>query len=122
MTAHICAAFVAALFVAADAPDDAVKKEQEKLKGTWVVESFQLGEKTIDKLKGTTYQFNGEKLIITIPGQKGTEGTYKLDPSKNPKALDIVTPVGDGKVTSHTIYALDGDELKICSSSTTTTT
>jgi uncharacterized protein (TIGR03067 family) len=117
------ALFAVALLVAADAPDEAVKKEQEKFKGTWIVESFQVGDKTLDKLKGMTYRFDGDKVFIKVPDGKEIEGTYKLDPSKNPKELDIITPRSDGgKVVSPAIYAFDGEELKICSGATTTTT
>jgi uncharacterized protein (TIGR03067 family) len=119
----IVALFAVTLLVAADAPDEAVKKEKEKLKGTWVVESFQVGGMKLDKLKGMTYRFDGDKLFIKAPGQKEVEGAYRIDPSKDPKQLDIVTPRSDGgKATSLAVYALDGDELKVCSGLTTTTT
>lgn len=124
MKIRIGAALFVALLIAADTPDEAVKKEQEKLNGTWVVESFQTGEKTNDKLKGMTYRFEGEKIYFTPPGQKEAKSRdFKIDPTKTPKHINIITTRDDGKQTiSEAIYSLEGDELKICTSPTVTTT
>jgi uncharacterized protein (TIGR03067 family) len=117
------ALFAIVFLITADTPEEAVKKEKEKLKGTWVVQSFEVNGKPLDALKGMSYVFDGDKLIVKRAKQNDREGSYKLDPSKEPKELDIITPHPDGgKTTTRAVYILDGDELTICSGTTTTTT
>src|SRR5262245_65584155 len=41
--------------------------------------------------------------------------TFKLDPAKKPKAMDVTYDDGPNKgKTNHAIYALQGDTLTIC--------
>ena len=122
MKVRIGAALVAALLVAAD-PQDDVKKEREKFSGTWVVRSFETDGKAIDALKGTTFAFDGEKFTSKVPDQKSAGGTYKLDPSKELKEIDLlVNRVGGGKTTTRAVYAFDGHELRIYAAATTVAT
>ena len=46
-------------------------------------------------------------------GNKKEKVAYKLDPSKNPKAIDLTTADKEKMMTA-AIYELDGDTLKIC--------
>src|SRR5260370_28122282 len=52
-----------------------------------------------------TVSFDGGKLVFAQGDRKGPATTYTIDPSKNPKAIDIGTAKG--------IYAIDGDSLKL---------
>ena len=101
------------LMVAADTKDDA-KKELEKFAGTWIVVSVERGgEKTPDDMvksfnlklviKGDAYEsFFGENSV--------DKGTLKVDASKTPKAVDILTK----GMTIQAIYEFSGDEMKCC--------
>ncbi len=124
MKVRIGAALVAALLVVADVaadPMDDVKKEKDKFKGTWVVKSFEADGKAIDSLKGMTFTFDGDKFTSKVPDQKAAPGSYKLDPSKELKELDLmVNRPGGGKTTTRAVYAFDGYELKIYAAATTT--
>jgi len=97
------------LCFAADAKEDAAK-DKEKLQGTWqVVGGEEQGEKIADaKLKMADMRFiiDGDK----IRKEKGKGGTFKLDPTKKPKEIDL----SDDKETVKGIYSLDGDTLKFC--------
>ncbi len=42
------------------------------------------------------------------------KGTFKLDPSKKPKAMDLTLEKKGKKETALFIYELDGDNLKLC--------
>lgn len=119
MKVRIGAALVAAFLVAADPMED-MKKEKDKLKGTWVVKSFEADGKTIDSLKGMTFTFDGDKFTSKVPDQKALPGSYKLDPSKELKELDLMVnrPAG-GKTTTRAVYVLDRNELKIYAAVTT---
>jgi uncharacterized protein (TIGR03067 family) len=103
----------AGLLVGADAKED-LKKEKEMLKGTWSVTAFEVpkGQK-----EPSEKELKGMKLIATedklraIFGDEDNPASYKLDPSKKPREIDIML---DGGKTLKGIYSLDGDTLKIC--------
>lgn len=107
----------AGLLLAADAKEDAAK-EMKKLEGTWKVVSAEAGGAKIpdDKLKDAFIVIKGDKLTMVDKGKDkdNKELTLKIDPSKKPKLLDLTDPKEkDGKPVP-AIYALDGNELKIC--------
>ena len=130
MTVRICAALAAALLVtalavSADPPADPktdLKKEKEKFKGTWVVKSFEEDGKPIDALKGMTFAFDGDKFTSRPADQPASAGTYKLDPSKELRHLDLVVNRGGGvKTTTRAVYVFEGDELRIYAAQTNVT-
>ena len=107
---------VVVLFAGADATEEAVKKEMAKLEGAWTVVSAERdGSKASeDVVKKVKITFAKDKLVVK-QGDKTIEMSYALDPSKNPKTIDITYLDGDRKgEVSQGIYALDGDNLKIC--------
>jgi uncharacterized protein (TIGR03067 family) len=91
------------------------KKEQELLKGTWsVVAAEKGGEKApAEAIKDMKLHFAEGKITIKHPGGE-RESTFKLDPAKKPKVIDIMP--GDGPNKGKTlpgIYELKGDDLRI---------
>ena len=109
----------AGLFVAADAPEDAVKKEREKLKGAWKITSFDVnGAKPAsdDQLEAVTTTIAADgKFKVEANGRIVVEATTKIDPTKNPKTIEFTFTEGQlqGK-TSLGIYELQGDTFKYC--------
>ncbi len=110
-----CLILVAGLLVAADKPKQGeTDAEQKKLQGTWMVVS---GEASGNKMPQTETEklriiITGSKIAFKTP-DKAEEMTYKLDPAKKPKEIDITHPkVKDGTVNG--IYSIEGDNLKIC--------
>jgi uncharacterized protein (TIGR03067 family) len=54
-------------------------------------------------------------LVVLPEGKKFKEFSFKLDPAKRPKAIDLaVSDEQDKGKIGHGIYDLDGDRLKIC--------
>jgi uncharacterized protein (TIGR03067 family) len=112
MIARALLVLAVGLLPADDAPkDDAVKKEKEKLKGTW---------KGGEGKREAVIVITDDSMTVTFKrGDKDRvyKGTYKLDPTQKPKALDFLVNEGPdehkGK-TSLQIYELDGDKLKWC--------
>jgi len=112
--AVLFAALCTGLCFAADAKEDAAK-DKEKLQGTWlVVGGEEHGTKMPEadvKMADMRFIIEGDKIQATRGGkEKGKGGTFKLDPSKKPKEIDLI----DDKETVKGIYSLDGDTLKFC--------
>jgi uncharacterized protein (TIGR03067 family) len=106
----------ALMMVAADDPKDAVKKEYDKFEGTWKMESFTVDGKPtpIETFAQFRMTLTGEN-FTTVTADGKTNGTYKVDPSKSPKTIDITFTGGqlDG-LTMLGVYELDGDTYKVC--------
>ena len=121
MRMHALVLATVSLLVAAAPPnDDATKKEIEKLRGKWESEATVVkGEKhwttlVIDE-KGISWQNN--QLKGHVGSTSDVKFTYKLDPTRKPKEIDLTWAefANKGKVQL-AIYELDGDALKICES------
>jgi uncharacterized protein (TIGR03067 family) len=93
---------------------DAVKEDMKKLQGTWMyVSAEKLGKPlTIDKEK---------RLVITgdhlrVQGSKmPREATFRLNPTTNPKHIDLTFKVKGREEAQHAIYEIKGETLKVCS-------
>jgi uncharacterized protein (TIGR03067 family) len=104
---------LAAGFLAAPVPNDKPKDEQA-IQGTWVVVSAENNGKPADDIKGEKLILKDGKVTMTTKN-KEEKGTYKIDPTKKPKTIDLTE---EGKTEpSPGIYALEGDTLKLCVSS-----
>lgn len=57
--------------------------------------------------------FSDSAMKLTIDGESVT-GSYHLDSTKVPKAVDLTFPLGAGKATTRGIYELKGDQLRMC--------
>jgi uncharacterized protein (TIGR03067 family) len=90
------------------------KKDRDKLQGTWVVKSMTEGGKDVPPpAKDLKLTFAGDRWTQKGGGDS-QEGTYKLDPTKTPKHIDMVVQQ-DGKdaLLGLGIYALEGDTLRV---------
>jgi uncharacterized protein (TIGR03067 family) len=111
---------VAGLLLAADDAKDAVKKDIEKLQGTWIASSLRYNGKDHDTNGKFRLQFvfKGDKVTVESSDEVKKEYaklTFKIDPSAKPAQVDMLITSGnqkDAKVEG--IYAIDKDELKIC--------
>jgi uncharacterized protein (TIGR03067 family) len=105
---------------AADKPKADAKKELEKLQGTWVMVGLEVNGEAVPekKIKGTTLVIKGDKYTVKVKDTKH-ETTFKIDPSKEPKAIDMYFPDGPNlPKLSEGVYELDGDTLKVCRNQT----
>jgi uncharacterized protein (TIGR03067 family) len=92
------------------------KKDQEKMQGSWVVESFldsdPKGGIPKDVLKDLVTVVKDDTLKVTIKDQQVVLMKFKLDPSKSPKAVDFTHLDGPEKgKTELGIYKFDGEKL-----------
>ena len=101
---------------AARADDEAAKAEIAKWQGTWRAVSMEHDGKQTpsEKLKPIKLTVEGNKYHFQN-GDFSEHGSYRFDPSQQPKALDIVVGEGDDKGKTYlVIYKVDADELTIC--------
>jgi uncharacterized protein (TIGR03067 family) len=109
------AALAAGLLVAADAKDDAAKKDMDALQGKWQLVSLERDGKSVDVPKDAVRVVKGDKYTINPRPGVTIEGTFKIDPTTKPKQVDATASAGPNKgKTMMGIYEIDGDTLKIC--------
>jgi uncharacterized protein (TIGR03067 family) len=100
----------------ADDKGDADKDVKEP-QGVWTFESQVVdGKETpADRVKTMTSTIEGGKYAVRRGDELVQAGTYIVDPSKSPKAIDMTVGEGPGKGTVMLgIYAFDGGMLKVC--------
>ncbi len=106
-------ALTTGLLPAAPAPDkkNPTKEDQEKIQGTWKVESGEIaGAKNPDELLKIQLVFAGEKIVSKVGDAEKKKGTFQLDATPKIKTIDVRT---DDQLV-HGIYMLEGDTLTIC--------
>lgn len=95
------------------------QKDWQRLQGTWKVMDFVVNGQVMDREVSNkiTFLFHGDKLTTSTPSELGTgrEYSFKIDPSTNPKVIDLTILKGAFKdQTTPAIYELNSDELKLC--------
>jgi uncharacterized protein (TIGR03067 family) len=96
---------------AAEEPKVDSENDHQKIQGTWKVTSaHDSGDAPPpDVLKDLKWRISKNKISYTF-GDKVTEWTYKLDPARKPKWIDL----SEGTRTALGIYELEDDNLRIC--------
>jgi len=103
------------LLVAAPAPPEKEKKDEQKIQGNWTVVSREFIGKKAPEAELKALKVTIKDGTITLDdGKKKEKIPYKLDPSKKPKTIDLANTGIESKETTLAIYELDGDTLKIC--------
>jgi uncharacterized protein (TIGR03067 family) len=111
ITAVLVAALVAAGTVGAG---DAAKEELKRLQGTWKVLKMQQDGKPApaEMVEKTQVVFTGDKVTVTISGERDEVATITVDPSKNPATVDICPEKEKGVIKG--IYKLVKNQLTVC--------
>lgn len=123
MTRYVLPILAVVLFLSpsAVADKDDAKKDQDALQGAWkVVSSETGGTDRTEEIKDHRIVFDGGTFALKRGDEVGLKGTFKLVPSKKPKAIDMTITEGGregerGKVL-HGIYELGKGTLKWCTS------
>jgi uncharacterized protein (TIGR03067 family) len=92
------------------------EEPQKKLQGTWTATKAERDGKAADDVVGDRLSFTGNRFQIrSKDGKPLYEGTFRVDPSTKPAAIDFEHTEGalKGKAWKG-IYALDGDTLMTC--------
>jgi uncharacterized protein (TIGR03067 family) len=92
------------------------EEAQKKLQGTWTATKAERDGKAADDVVGHRLSFTGNRFQLrSKDGKLLYEGTFRVDPSAKPAAIDFEHTEGalKGKAWKG-IYALDGDTLTTC--------
>ncbi len=92
-------------------------KEEDAIQGNWTVANLEQVNHEPTKDERAAFKEGSLKVVITadkIVYRDKDEATYKLDPSKTPRRIDMTVASDKKSVTVAGIYALDGDELRLC--------
>jgi len=104
-------------FLGADGSKEAaIQKDLENFQGTWTVESMELNGKaaTGERPKKNRLTIRGEDFVFDN-GSGGEPGLYKIDPTVDPKTLDIVITKGNDKGKIYlVIYKFEGGKMIQC--------
>ena len=95
-------------------PSQESKSDASLLEGSWTAVALEEGGQ-----EASPAELTGREKRCVFAGNKvkiwHSEGTYKLDPTADPKVIDIEITQGEGKgETLRGLCALEGDTLKIC--------
>ncbi len=99
---------------------DKAADEMKKLQGEWQVVQVEARGKKVSKddarAKHMRFVFEGDTITIPLEQSKAElKSTFKLDPSKSPKSIDVIALDGPLKgQTAAGIYKLEKDRLTIC--------
>lgn len=108
-------AVLLALFVHAPLRADDAKKDVNALQGKWSVVSLTRDGKTEAISKDAVRVMDGDAYTMKLHQLLTIKGTFKIDPTTNPKAIETTASTGPYKDKPLLgIYELDGDSLKIC--------
>jgi uncharacterized protein (TIGR03067 family) len=101
--------------LAADDKGEKPKADGELIQGTWRVVSAEAAGKAPKIPDDLRLVITADTLSIQPGKDDPIRMRYKLDPTQRPKAMDTTHEIDPGKPISQlAIYALDGDELKLC--------
>jgi uncharacterized protein (TIGR03067 family) len=98
---------------------DAVAREMEKFQGTWrqiAHERDGVADPPDEQGWEPRATFTGDTFVVTLAdGRVAIKGTFKLDPTREPKTVDWTDTFGpDAGKTFPAIYSLEGDRLVFC--------
>jgi uncharacterized protein (TIGR03067 family) len=84
--------------------------------GTWAVVSSEHDPALGQLPKELVWVFADGKVTTSPKNRGGMTFTYavKIDPTKNPKEIDLIGEAGDRKVILRGIYQVDKERLTIC--------
>jgi uncharacterized protein (TIGR03067 family) len=106
--------------VSGEAGEKGGKGDEKRIQGTWTVVSMeQSGKKASDEeVKDAQITFAADGKLTAMHMGKVMEGTYKLNPDKKPRQMDVTFSKGGKEETHKAIYEFEKGTLKICGAET----
>jgi uncharacterized protein (TIGR03067 family) len=101
--------------LSAQGQDSKKDVDKDKFQGTWEFTFFEQDGKEDATKKGNTVTIAADKFTVRAKDQIVQAGTFKLDATQKPRAIDAAVTEGEGKGgTMLGIYEIDGDTHKVC--------
>ena len=118
MRYHFCAiamAGVSVLFGVATADDNSAEKDLASLQGEWQCMSAESADWSATETESKAHKLTvkGNK-ASHLNGAKIEEATIKLNPSENPRTIDMSVLTNPKGAMLLGIYAIENDTLRIC--------
>src|SRR5262245_39485634 len=82
----------------------------QELDGVWTVVSAEREQSPNSRFLGTQFIFRGDRFVMQRGDRRMADGTYRVDPSKEAKEIDMV----EGDRSRVGIYKVEGDQLTLC--------
>ncbi len=103
------------LFASGFSARDAKKDDKDRLQGKWRCQSQQVGDMKVGDpgLNELTLVVDGAKWTTQRKGRDASERTWKIDPTKDPKHLDLIDKKDGKESISRCLYELKGDTLTV---------
>jgi uncharacterized protein (TIGR03067 family) len=105
------------LALAQPSTQEKAKKDLERMQGTWTMQALEVNGKDVaaEKLQDTILIIKGDEYRTKVKDKEPLGFRLKLDPSKDPKAVDMIQIQPDGveKVIKG-IYTFENDTFKVC--------
>ena len=100
-------------------PAHAIAEEMGKLQGVWKQIAYErdgVSEPADEQGWEPTVAIVGDTFLVTLAdGSTPIGGTYRLDPTRDPKTIDWLDAIGeDAGKTIPGIYSLEGDRFTFC--------
>ena len=98
---------------------DGIDQELKQFQGTWKQIAYErdgVAEPLDEQGWDPCTTFTSEEFVVTLAdGSIPIKGTYRIDPTRNPKTVDWTDTIGeDAGKTLLAIYALQEDRLIFC--------
>jgi uncharacterized protein (TIGR03067 family) len=115
MKLHVVAVLTAAMLLLGAAAGQE-KGDQDQIQGEWTIVSLESGGKKPPEefLKEMRMIITKDQMIFAKGDKKKEPVTFKLDPGKKPKWINLTAKEAGMEIMFPGIYELKGDELKIC--------
>jgi uncharacterized protein (TIGR03067 family) len=98
--------------------EDALRKERERLRGTWRIVALEHSGNKVDEAEArklTVVNGADDQWTLFQDGNALARGVNKLDPTQQPKAIDITLTEADGKEQKYrAIYELKDKTRRLC--------
>lgn len=106
--------FAWAAYAPAQDKETEIKKDLQKFAGSWVVIKADKDGQADKFYLGAKSKVTGNKFALHH-GDDVVEGTFELDPTKNPRTMKATYTAGPNKGKSRVgIYKFEGDTFTIC--------
>jgi uncharacterized protein (TIGR03067 family) len=109
---------VALALALALAPDDKepelARRDAEAIKGQWLMSKAIVSGEVIASHAGRVrYFFDATSYIKSSDDKVLVEGEFTIDPTRNPKTIDLISGSLDSQIHWQGIYEIEGDQLRI---------